>query len=112
MKTIIDRLFADVAQELKTLFGEKLSEIILYGSYARGDYQNDSDIDIMALVDLDGQNVKKYDKQMLKINVDLSLRYDVDLSLIIEDKTDFHLNRDIIPLFKTISREGKILYAA
>ena len=107
---VIDHLFCDVERELKALFGEKLSEIILYGSYARGDYDDKSDIDIIVLVD--DEDIKKYDKQVLRINVDLSLCYDVDLSVVVENKTEFDLNRGIIPLYKVIDREGKSLYAA
>jgi predicted nucleotidyltransferase len=107
---VIDHLFCDVERELKALFGEKLSEIILYGSYARGDYDDKSDIDIIVLVEEEG--LKKYDKQVLRVNVDLSLRYDVDLSVVVENKTEFDLNRSVIPLYKVIDREGKILYAA
>ena len=107
---VIDHLFCDVERELKALFGEKLSEIILYGSYARGDYDDKSDIDIIVLVD--AEDLKKYYKQVLRINVDLSLRYDVDLSVVVENKIEFDLNRSVIPLYRVIDREGKILYAA
>ena len=31
-------------------FGESLDAVILYVSYARGDYNEDSDIDVMVLV--------------------------------------------------------------
>ena len=37
---------------------------------------------------------------------------DVDLSVVVENKTEFDLNRRVIPLYKVIDREGKILYAA
>lgn len=110
VESAIDNLFYDVKRELKALFDKKLLEIILYGSYARGDYDDKSDIDIIALVD--EENLKKYDKEVLRINVDLSLRYDVDLSVVVENKSEFDLNREVIPLYKIIVREGKCLYAA
>ena len=34
----------------RKIYGEDIVEIILYGSYARGEEQNDSDIDIVAIV--------------------------------------------------------------
>ena len=37
-------------QELKRILGAKLSKVIVYGSYARGDYRENSDVDIMILV--------------------------------------------------------------
>jgi len=36
-----------------------LKKVIVYGSYARGDYQKNSDIDIMILVDADETEIKK-----------------------------------------------------
>ena len=37
---------------VKMILGKSLSKIIVYGSYARGDYREDSDIDIMILTTL------------------------------------------------------------
>ena len=48
LKYITDRITA-ASQEI---FGDKLNKVILYGSYARGDSDNESDIDIMILVNL------------------------------------------------------------
>ena len=106
----IEHLIEDVEQKLRALFHHKLSRIILYGSYARGDYDEKSDIDVIALIDDD--ELKKYHRQILRINVDLSLKYDVDLTVIVENNTDFNLNVDVIPLFKNIYREGINIYAA
>ncbi len=37
---------------LQKIYGKHLKTVILYGSYARGDYREDSDIDIMILLNL------------------------------------------------------------
>ena len=37
---------------VKMILGKSLSKIIVYGSYARGDYREDLDIDIMILTTL------------------------------------------------------------
>ena len=34
----------------RSVYGDSIDTIILYGSYARGDYSDDSDIDITAIV--------------------------------------------------------------
>ena len=44
---------------LKKVFGEKFQSVILYGSYARGDYDEESDIDIMITVDMSREELKK-----------------------------------------------------
>jgi predicted nucleotidyltransferase len=107
----IEKLLDEVEKELKTLFGKKLNNIILFGSYAKGDYDDKSDIDILALIDED-EDLIKYDKEILRINVDLSIEHDVDLSIIIAGNTDFILNQAVIPLYKNIDREGISIYAA
>ena len=41
----IDTLLCDLEQRLKNIYVDKLKEILLYGSYARGDNKEDSDVD-------------------------------------------------------------------
>lgn len=41
------------AKQIRSIFGDSLKKVVVYGSYARGDYQKNSDIDIMILVDAD-----------------------------------------------------------
>ena len=45
------------SQELRRILGDKLTKIIVYGSYARGDFRENSDIDIM--IRLTGNNICK-----------------------------------------------------
>ena len=47
LKGILEKYVKDIHQ----LYGNDLKTVILYGSYARGDFGPDSDIDIMILVD-------------------------------------------------------------
>lgn len=56
MKSLIEQYIA----EIKKIYGTHLSKIILYGSYARGDFKSDSDIDIMILLDLSDVDLKAY----------------------------------------------------
>jgi len=110
MKQIIKELFEDVTKQLKDLYGDKLLKIILFGSYARGDYDPESDIDIFALVR--EHLPEESHKKILQINVDLSIKYDVDLSIIIKNEVDYMMNKEVIPLYKSVEREGIAIYAA
>ena len=42
----LNSLLSEFLKSSKELFGEKLKDIILFGSYARGDYDDESDVDI------------------------------------------------------------------
>ena len=51
MQRKIDKVIQQFTLKLLELLGDRLKKVILYGSYARGDYSENSDIDIMILTD-------------------------------------------------------------
>ena len=46
----VNAMLNEFTRQVKIAFGEKLSEVILFGSYARGDFDSESDVDIMILM--------------------------------------------------------------
>lgn len=44
-------------EAVSQILGERLKRIILYGSYARGDFKQDSDMDIMILADIQPEEI-------------------------------------------------------
>ena len=46
--------------QVKEILGKRLKKVILYGSYARGDYNKQSDVDIMILTDLSFEEIEEY----------------------------------------------------
>lgn len=52
MPVTIKMLLDQYTEILRKIYGSHLKIVILYGSYARGDYKADSDIDIMIFLDL------------------------------------------------------------
>ena len=48
----LQALLNETTAGLREIFGEKLDSVILYGSYARGDYDEESDVDVMAKLHL------------------------------------------------------------
>lgn len=54
MRSLIDNYVI----EIQKIYGNYLRMIILYGSYARGDFEPDSDVDIMILLDMSDLELK------------------------------------------------------
>ena len=54
-------LVSQYVEVLCKIYGKHLKTVILYGSYARGDYTKDSDIDIMVLLDLSDIDINLLD---------------------------------------------------
>lgn len=46
----IRSILVEVKQDLTAYYGDRLQKVLLYGSYARGDFHDESDIDIMPLL--------------------------------------------------------------
>ena len=105
-KSTLDVLLKEASIELKNIFGEKLNSVILYGSYARGDYDSESDIDVMALVDLEKGALSKYRRTVSDFANDIDLKYDVLLSVKLQDKFTFEKYGNDLPYYMNVLREG------
>ena len=73
MKELLDKYIA----KIKKIYGTHLQEVILYGSYARGDFKEDSDIDIMILLDITDMEMKQYQHQLSYATFDFKDRKSV-----------------------------------
>ena len=89
-KSKLDRLLSETGIELKKIFGSKLNDLFLYGSYARGDFDDESDIDVMALVDINKDELAKYRRTISEIANNIDLKYDVLLSVKLQDKLTYN----------------------
>lgn len=97
---------------LSKIYGTHLKTVILYGSYARGDYTEDSDIDIMVLLDLDDMGIKKYRHELSGMTYDFNMDYDLDIRPIAKNKEHFNKWVGIYPFYSNIEREGVKLFDA
>lgn len=104
--TTLELLLKEAQSELSKVFGSKLLNVVLYGSYARGDYDSESDIDVMVLVDMDRDELNKYRRCVSELANGIDLRYDVLLSIKLQDKPNFDKYKNSIPLYKNIVKEG------
>ena len=61
-KDKVQMITTSVMESVFTLLSDKLYKVVLYGSYARGDYTPESDIDIMIVLNCPKEEVLSYRK--------------------------------------------------
>jgi predicted nucleotidyltransferase len=94
--------------KLKQVFGDKLKKIILYGSYAKGDYDSESDVDILVIID--DKDLRIYNKLLSKVELELFSSFGLLFSIIPENENYYLKNSDSLPFFRNLSNEGIAVY--
>jgi len=107
----LDRILADAVKQVKAAFSEQLCSMILFGSYARGDYDEESDIDIALLFTCSRENVNQHIDSMAEISTELGLTYGVVVSFIAIPKDEYEKWLPALPFYQNIEREGVRLIA-
>lgn len=108
----IKKMLIELAKSLQHVYGDKLKTVVLYGSVARGTQTDDSDIDIMILIDGNNDELRKYDDKLSDVSTDFSLKYLKVLSVVDISYQEYEDWKNLSPFYKNVSEEGVILYAA
>lgn len=97
----------EMANCYRSCYGDRIVGIFLYGSYARGDYNSESDIDITAVVK--GQRLELQDilKKIWDYSADVGLEHDVVISPTVIPYDEYEKYKDSLPYYMNIEREGK-----
>lgn len=91
---------------VRTCLGESMKGVILYGSYARGDYNEHSDIDIMILVDIKEEEIHHFENAIYDSAFDSEMKYGKSLSPVIKNAKQFEYWSDTLPFYRNIVKEG------
>jgi predicted nucleotidyltransferase len=102
LNMILNRIF----RFAQATFGAKLDEVVLYGSYARGDYDAESDVDIMVLVDMPNERLSKYRRVCSYFAADLGVESDILISITLQSKSYFDEWRSGVGYFHDVDKEG------
>ena len=100
----------ELSRSTKYILGDKLRKIILYGSYARGDYNEYSDVDIMVLADFNENEHSELQTKVCKIASRASLNHDITVCISLNNETLFMSRLDISPYYQNVISEGVRLY--
>ncbi len=105
-------LLKEYIESIKKIYGSHVKKVILFGSYARGDFNSESDIDIMILLDISELEAKEYQTKLFDATYDFNMDNDVEINPIAHSEELFLKWIDAYPFFNNINRDGVILYGA
>jgi predicted nucleotidyltransferase len=81
--------------------------LILYGSYARGDNKEDSDVDLLVLIDK--EKITRSDERRIKYPLyDIEFDTGTIISPLVFSKKDWERHK-ITPFYENVTREGRVL---
>ena len=100
----LQALLNETTAGLRDIFGEKLDSVILYGSYARGDYRPYSDVDIMLISSLPDKEIRAQNTQISEIVGEMCIEHDVTISVSVRSMDQF--KPQSLPYHKSIVTEG------
>ena len=109
--TNISNIIDEFVKGVNEILGNRVKRIILYGSYARGDYNKSSDIDIMILTDLTDEEIIKYRDAIIDIAYDIEWdnNFDIDISPLVKNIDKFNYWLEALPFYMNVQREGVVL---
>ncbi|MCL4299826.1 MAG: nucleotidyltransferase domain-containing protein [Anaerolineae bacterium] len=80
-----------LVDRLRQGYGNDLLRVVLFGSKARGDFDEESDLDVLIVVRMD--DYWRHWNEIIKTTYDLELTYNLVFSFIIKDEREYALMR-------------------
>ena len=108
----LNEILKRYVEDVHMLYGDRLRTVILYGSYARGDFGQDSDIDIMVLVDLTEQEIRERSHKLSDVTFEYNFEDDIQIMPIVKNVDHFNKWLRAYPFYYAVRKEGVDLYAA
>ena len=84
-------------------------KVILYGSYARGDFRPDSEIDVMILVDTDRAGVSPLEKKICDVTYDFNDEHGTDIMPVVQSNTHFDYWKKADMFYRNVEKDGVVI---
>ena len=98
-----------VRKASEEVLGDKLDKVILYGSYARGDNDDGSDIDFLILADISPETAWGERMKISALTGWIDLEYDVLVSLHVTCCENFYKYSNHLPFYINVLKEGVVV---
>ena len=88
------------------IYGSDIVDIFLFGSYARGDYDSESDVDIVGIVRGQREQLQQKLKLLWDISADIGLENDIVISPTVIPYEEYTKRKSTLPYYRNIEKEG------
>ena len=106
MNYAIGEILKDFTKRIEEYFGESLIKVLLYGSYARGDNKENSDIDIMILTTLSDKEITEIENDIYDVAFEIEINMGINISPVIKNRKQFEYWVDTLPYYRNVRDEG------
>ena len=106
------KILQEMAELLQRVYGERLKAVILYGSVARGTQTEDSDVDILILVDMAEDEIGKSRERLSSLTYDFNEVHDLKIMPEVIGEKQFAYWLPVYPFYQNIEKDGVSIYAA
>ena len=101
-------LLPEIEKKIRDCFGDKVVRIIVFGSYARGEYNVESDLDILVIVD--DNNLEFYNSKRIELTNYYLDKESILLSIVVENAIVAERYKNHSPFLINVFKEGKVFY--
>lgn len=106
---LIEKITGMIKTPIRQLMGDNVKDIILFGSCARGDYDNDSDIDIAIITKTGRQENASYRMGLAEIAADVAMEYFAVVNFLCIPDKEYMERKNWYELYKKIALDGKFI---
>ena len=105
----LEKLLKVYREELEKVTDDKIKKVILYGSYARGDFQPDSDVDVMILVDTSLDGVSSLERKICDVTYDFNSEHETNIMPVVQSKEHFDYWKNADMFYRNVEKEGVVI---
>lgn len=105
-KDALIAIMNDYVSDVSKILGHDFSGAKIYGSTVRGEYNEDSDIDIAIFTDALPEKYFSLAEKIADITLDYNIRYEIIISPVFQNNANFKKFLPVLPYYQNIQKEG------
>ncbi|HPJ34778.1 MAG TPA: nucleotidyltransferase domain-containing protein [Spirochaetota bacterium] len=102
----INEVAVEVEKRVRNIFLKEPVKVMIYGSYATGTFDDESDLDIIVLVSESDEKIEKKRDLISEVIAEISFEYNIFVSVIVKNDKLFYERAGYVPFYMNVARTG------